>query len=61
MATGVLLFVGLGALATGLMMLAGILPETWLAGFASIGISSAVITALLWQPFKHLQGDRGTQ
>jgi len=58
MATGVLLFVGLGALATGLMMLVGILPETWLAGFASIGISSAVITALLWRPFKRLQGDR---
>ena len=58
LATGVLLFVGLGALATGLMMLMGILPETWLAGFASFGISSAVVTALLWRPLKHLQGAR---
>ncbi len=40
LATGILLFVGLGALATGLLMLMGVLPETWLAGFASIGISS---------------------
>tara|TARA_R110002073_G_scaffold266486_5_gene429762 strand:+ start:125 stop:604 length:480 start_codon:yes stop_codon:yes gene_type:complete len=58
MATGVLLFAGLGTLATGLMMLAGILPETWLAGCASVGISSGIITILLWQPLKRMQGDR---
>lgn len=58
MATGMLLFIGLGALVTGLMMLAGLLPETWLAGFASMGISSGVITILLWKPLKRLQGNR---
>ncbi len=58
MGTGILLFAGLGALVTGLMMLSGILPETWMAGFASLGISSVLVTALLWRPFKRLQGDR---
>jgi membrane protein implicated in regulation of membrane protease activity len=56
MASGVLLFAGLGALATGLLMLAGILPTTWLAGVASVGVSSGIITALLWRPLRRLQG-----
>lgn len=56
MASGVLLFAGLGALATGLLILAGLLPETWVAGIASLGISSAIITALLWKPLRRLQG-----
>lgn len=58
MATGMLLFIGLGALVTGLMMLAGLLPETWLIGFASMGLSSGVLTILLWKPLKRLQGSR---
>lgn len=56
MASGVLLFAGLGALATGLLMLAGVVPETWLAGIAGLGISSGLITALLWKPLRRLQG-----
>ncbi|WP_177183629.1 NfeD family protein [Nitrosomonas cryotolerans] len=55
MSTGVLLFSGLGALATGFMMLTGLLPETWLAGIASVGISAGIITALLWRTLKRLQ------
>ena len=58
LATGVLLFVGLGALATGLLMQFGILPETWLAGLSGFGISSGVITVLLWRPLKRLQGGK---
>ena len=58
MATGVLLFAGLGALATGLMMQIGFLPETWLAGLSSFGISSGVITFVLWKPLKRLQGGK---
>ncbi|HNP26462.1 MAG TPA: NfeD family protein [Nitrosomonas sp.] len=58
LATGVLLFAGLGALITGLMMQLGILPETWLAGLSSFGISSGIITILLWRPLKRLQGGK---
>ena len=54
---GVFLFGGLGALATGLLMSLGVLPETWVAGIATTGISSGVITSLLWKPLKKLQGD----
>ena len=58
MASGVLLFAGLGALATGILMLAGVLPETWVAGIAGFGISSGVITTLLWKPLRRMQGNR---
>lgn len=58
MTTIVLIFAGLGALATGLMMLAGLLPETWLAGISGFGINSAIITLSLWKPLRHLQGKR---
>ena len=54
---GVFLFGGLGALAAGLLMMASVLPETWIAGVACTGISSGVIAALLWKPLKKLQGD----
>lgn len=58
MATGVLLFAGLGALGTGLMMQLGLLSETWIAGLSSFGISSGVITLVLWKPLKRLQGGK---
>lgn len=54
---GVFMFAGLGALSAGLLMMATILPETWIAGVACTGISSGVVTALLWKPLKRLQGD----
>ena len=56
--TGVFLFGGLGALTTGGLMSFGILPQSWIAGIASTGISSGVITMLLWKPLKKLQGGR---
>ena len=58
LSTGIFLFGGLGALTTGLLMSMGILPETWIAGIASTGISSGVVTVLLWKPLKKLQNDR---
>lgn len=54
---GVFLFSGLGGLTTGGLMMLGVLPETWIAGIASIGISTGIITGLLWKPLKKLQGD----
>lgn len=55
---GVFLFAGLGAVVTGGLMSFGALPETWIAGISSTGISTGVITALLWKQLKKLQGDR---
>ena len=59
--TGVFLFAGLGALITGALMSLGMLPETWVAGVSCTGISTGIITALLWKPLKNLQGNRPTQ
>lgn len=59
--TGVFLFAGLGAITTGLLMSFGVLPETWIAGVVCTGISSGIITALLWKPLKNLQGNRSTE
>ena len=55
---GVFLFAGLGALVTGGLMNFGLLPETWVAGIACTGISTGIITALLWKQLKKLQGSR---
>lgn len=59
--TGVFLFAGLGALTTGVLMSSGLLPETSIAGISCTGISSGIITLLLWRPLKNLQGDRATE
>ena len=55
---GVFLFAGIGALITGGLMSFGILEQTWVAGISCTGISTGVITAVLWKPLKNLQGDR---
>ncbi len=56
--TGIFLFAGLGALTTGLLMSLALLPETWIAGISCTGISSGIITMLVWKPLKNLQGNR---
>ncbi|MDH5710896.1 MAG: NfeD family protein [Gammaproteobacteria bacterium] len=56
-ATIILLFAGLGALITGLLMSAGILSETWIAGISCFGISTGVASALLWKPLSKLQNN----
>jgi len=53
--TMVLIFAGLGAIATGALMLIGVLPHTWAAGLAGFGIASGVVGVLLWKPFRRLQ------
>ena len=53
--TIILLFAGLGALITGLMMMFGLLPETWIAGTSSFGICTGLVSTLLWRPLKKLQ------
>ena len=58
LSTIVFLFVGLGALLTGMLMLTGVLPETWIAGISSMGLASGLIATLLWKPMRRLQGAR---
>ena len=53
--SGLVLFTGLGALLTGGLMWAGVLPETWLYGIASFGILSSASAALLWKALLRLQ------
>lgn len=55
---GVFLFAGIGAIVSGSLMSFGVIAETWVAGISCTGISTGVITALLWKPLKNLQGDR---
>ena len=53
--TIILLFAGIGALITGLLMSAGVLPETWIAGVSSLGISTGIVSVLLWKPLSKMQ------
>ena len=54
--TIIFLFAGLGALVTGLLMMVGILPETWIAGISGFGITTGISSVLLWIPLKKMQG-----
>ena len=56
--TIIFLFAGIGAVATGLLMMSGLLPETWIAGVACFGLSTGISSALLWVPLKKMQ-DKG--
>lgn len=55
----VLLFIGLGALATGALMALGVLPALWVAGAGAFGGLSCLIGAALWRPLRRFsEGDR---
>lgn len=53
--TIIFLFAGLGALATGILMSAGIIPETWIAGTACFGLATGLSSAILWKPLRRMQ------
>lgn len=55
MVTGILLFGSIGAIITGLLMLAGILTEAWDIGIASTAICAGLVTIALWKPLKKMQ------
>lgn len=57
--TIIFLFAGLGALISGLLMSAGVIPETWIAGTASFGIATGICSAVLWKPLMAMQ-DKST-
>lgn len=56
--TIIFLFAGLGALTAGLLMMAGVLPETWIAGTACFGIATGVFGVILWKPLQKLQNEQ---
>ena len=53
--TVIFMFAGIGALVTGLLVMVGILPETWIATVASVGILTGVTGVVLWKPFRAMQ------
>lgn len=55
MGTFFLLFIGVGLLVSGLIMLMGIIPETVPAAMWSVGVLTLLSTAILWHPLKKLQ------
>ncbi|MDX8414273.1 MAG: NfeD family protein, partial [Mariprofundales bacterium] len=59
MASGVLLFAGIGAIVTGLLLWFGLLPIAWGISVLCFAVSTALSVVLLWRPFKRLQADSG--
>lgn len=55
--TIVMFFAGLGAITSGLLMKAGVLPPTWIAGIACFGLSTGLYSILLWKPFQRIQSN----
>ena len=53
--SGLVLFTGIGALLTGGLMWAEVVPQTWLYGIACFGILSSASAALLWKALLKLQ------
>jgi len=59
MASGVLLFGGIGAVLTGLLLWGGVIAPEWLYSVAAFVIASVLVSLVLWAPLKRLQ--RGQQ
>lgn len=53
--SGVLIFGGIGAVITGALIWAGVVPDVFIAGVACFALASAAATAVLWYPLKRLQ------
>ena len=59
--TIIFLFAGLGAIITGLAMMFGLLPETWTAGISCFGITTGLVSTVLWKPLKKMQDNTSPQ
>ncbi|MEC8444448.1 MAG: NfeD family protein [Pseudomonadota bacterium] len=55
MGTFVLLFLGLGLLLSGVLMLLGLIPETMAAAIWSVSLASVFVTLVLWKPLRRMQ------
>lgn len=60
LSTGILLFTGIGAMLTGLAVSLGF-GTTKEEQIIIFGITSVLVTAILWKPFKSLQKTKSTQ
>lgn len=54
-ATFILFFVGMAAVATGILMYFSVIPETALSAALAVALLTAIDAALLWKPLKKLQ------
>ncbi|WOD07020.1 NfeD family protein [Marinomonas sp. GJ51-6] len=55
--TFVLFFVGLAAMATGVLLYFGVVPDSILSAFFSTGVITVIAAAVLWRPLKRMQSD----
>jgi membrane protein implicated in regulation of membrane protease activity len=55
--TFVLFFVGLAAVITGGLLSTGILPDSMLSAFSSIGVLTALLAIFLWRPLTSMQNN----
>ena len=55
--TFVLFFVGLAAVAAGVLMIVGVVPDSMLSALSSVGVLTALSAMLLWRPLKSMQGN----
>lgn len=55
--TFVLLFVGVAAIATSILLYIGLVPDNVLSAFLCTGVITLIAAALLWQPLKRMQSD----
>jgi len=55
--TFVLFFVGVAAIATSILLYAGLLPDSLLGASLCTGVFTLVAAGLLWQPLKRMQSD----
>tara|TARA_R110001583_G_scaffold8007_2_gene39128 strand:+ start:7068 stop:7523 length:456 start_codon:yes stop_codon:yes gene_type:complete len=53
--TFVLFFIGIGTIITGILMLFGLLPATWLNSLLATAIISTIVALVSWQPLKRMQ------
>jgi membrane protein implicated in regulation of membrane protease activity len=51
----ILFFLGLASIATGLLMVVGLLPQTLVAAFGGVAVLGLVFAVALWKPLKNMQ------
>jgi membrane protein implicated in regulation of membrane protease activity len=55
LSTFVLFFIGIGTIATGILMMFGVIPETLLNSLLAMAIISSLVALLSWKPMKRMQ------
>ncbi len=55
--TLIFMFAGIAAVLTGLGIMFGVLPETWMASVSSFGIATGIVGITLWKPLIKMQSN----